>query len=100
MIVPRGSPAVGRRLDWTSTRAPKRRSTSSSAVRVGFRPTSSISTREPGSAAAATSQNAADEKSPGHGQSRGRPVAGRRDTETVRPSTATRPPNAASARSV
>ena len=49
----------------TSTRAPKRRRTSSSAVRVGLRPTSSISIREPGSAAAATSQNAAEEKSPG-----------------------------------
>ena len=52
----------------TSTRAPKRRSTSSSPVRVGFSPTSSISTRDPGSAAAATSQNAADEKSPGTGE--------------------------------
>ena len=55
----------GRRSTSTSTRAPKRRSTPSSAVRVGFRPTSSMSTREPGSAAAATSQKAADEKSPG-----------------------------------
>ena len=34
-------------------------------VRDGFSPTSSISTREPGCAAAATIQNAADEKSPG-----------------------------------
>ena len=35
------------------------------AVRVGFSPTSSISTREPGRAAAATIQKAAEEKSPG-----------------------------------
>ena len=34
-------------------------------VRVGFRPTSSIVTSDPGSAAAATIQNAADEISPG-----------------------------------
>ena len=69
------------------------------AVRVGLSPTSSISTREPGSAAAATSQNAADEKSPGTVSVRARsrwPPA----TDTVSPSTATRPPNAGSARSV
>ena len=36
-----------------------------SAVRVGLRPTSTISMRDPGSAAAATIQNAAEEKSPG-----------------------------------
>ena len=64
MIVPRGSPPSASDIS-TSTRAPNRRKTSSRPVRDGFRPTSSISTREPGVAAAATSQNAADEKSPG-----------------------------------
>ena len=62
--VPRGSPPSSSEAD-TCTRAPNRRRTSSRPVRDGFRPTSSISTREPGIAAAATSQNAADEKSPG-----------------------------------
>ena len=49
----------------TLTLAPNRRSTSMSAVRVGFSPTSSTSIRDPGRAAAATIQKAADEKSPG-----------------------------------
>ena len=84
----RAARLAGRRSRSTSTctRAPKRRRTPRSAVRVGFRPTSSISMREPGRAAAATSQKAADEKSPGTTSvrpcRRWPPV-----TETVRPST-------------
>ena len=88
MIVPMRLAGGGRGLARTSTRAPKRRSTSMSAVRVGFSPTSSIVTREPGSAAAATIQNAADEKSPGTGSDCPVPAAGRRRPTTVRPSTA------------
>ena len=68
-------------------------------MRVGLRPTPSISTRDPGSAAAATSQKAADEKSPG--TLRTRPA--RRwppATDRVSPSTPTSPPKAVSARSV
>ena len=53
-------------------------------VRVGFSPTSSISTREPGSEAAATIQNAADEKSPGIVSDWAAP-AGPPPTETVSP---------------
>ena len=63
-IVPRGSSAL-RPVSRTSTRAPNLRSTSINPVRVGLSPTSSICTRDPGSAAAATIQKAAEEKSPG-----------------------------------
>ena len=91
--VPRGSPPSVAIVS-TSTRAPNRRSTSSSAVRVGLRPTCSISMRDPGMAAAATSQKAADEKSPGTESFR----AVRRwppETDTVRPRRpSTSPPKA------
>ena len=98
-IVPRGSPAsVAVTSTWT--RAPKRRRTSSSAVRVGLRPTSSISMRDPGSAAAATSQKAADEKSPGTDERWARQRCWPPVTDTVRPSTDRVPPKAVSARSV
>ena len=54
-------------------------------MRVGFKPTSSISIRDPGRAAAATSQKAADEKSPGTWQTlRLKPLsAGHRDASSV-----------------
>ena len=51
-------------------------------MRVGLRPTSSISMREPGSAAAATIQNAADEKSPGTDQMLTRGSLAARDGHT------------------
>ena len=76
--VPRGSPAsVAVDVDVARARrsAAARRA---APVRVGFRPTSSISTRDPGSAAAATIQNAADEKSPGTRRASGPAGAGRR----------------------
>ena len=68
-------------------------------MRVGFSPTSSISTREPGNAAAATIQNAADEKSPGIDNERPRsawPPA----SATADPRRSTAAPKASSARSV
>ena len=49
----------------TSTSAPMRRSTSSSAVRRRLRPMPSARNSHPGIAAAAASQYAAEEKSPG-----------------------------------
>ena len=70
-----------------------------SAVRDGFRPTRSIVIDEPGRDAAATIQNAAEEKSPGTGSVCPTPRCPP-SIETVRPSTLTVKPNAASARSV
>ncbi len=100
MIVPRGSPAAPGSV-WTSTRAPNRWSTPISAVRLGLRPTSSISTRDPGRAAAATIQKAADEKSPGTTSSWPASCCGpSTDTRLPSSSTRTEPPNAASACSV
>ena len=62
-MLPIGSPS-----DWWTISimwAPMRLSTLRMAVRVGLRPTSLMSRREPGRAAAATSQKAALEMSPG-----------------------------------
>ena len=85
----------------TSTRAPARRSTSNSAVRVGFNPTWRISMAEPGSPAAATPRNAHADGSPGTRSAR--PPVRRAPPSTVsRPATerSTVTPNAANARSV
>ena len=85
--------------DSISTRAPIRRSTSMIPVRVGFRPTSATVTSEPASAEAATSQNAADEISPGTvsvGPTSRWPPA----SETLRSTHETVAPNNRSARSV
>jgi hypothetical protein len=71
------------------------------AVLVGFSPTSSISTRESGSPAAATIQNAADEKSPGTDRRRAVSIwPPATDTAVAAASTRTSAPNARSARSV
>ena len=56
----------------TATSAPIDSSRRTNAVRVGFRPTSRTITDQPGRAAAAAIQNAADEKSPGITSSSGR----------------------------
>ena len=45
--------------------APMRTSTSTNAIRDGFSATSSITSSEPGVMVAATTQNAADDGSPG-----------------------------------
>ena len=82
-----------------STFAPARRMISSTAVREGFRPTSSSSTVPPGVPAASAIQNVALEMSPGtasaHAVRRCPP-----SIDTRVPSTVTWTPNAASARSV
>jgi hypothetical protein len=95
---PTGSPCHAPVSD-TSTRAPARRSMSSTAVRVGLSPTSRMVTSEPGSAAAATRKNAADDRSPG---TRRRQAVSRwpPSTLTAWPRQVTAAPKAPSARSV
>ena len=69
-------------------------------VRVGFRPTSSMVTSEPGSADAATIQNAADEISPGTTSvAAAQPLAARDGHGPINAATRVAP-NACSARSV
>ena len=62
--------------------APASFSASTQPVRVGFKPTSTISTSEPGSAAAAQAQKAAEEMSPGT-SSRCRSTVGRCGPSTL-----------------
>ena len=66
---PTGSPASSLSIV-TSILAPARRMISSIAVRVGFRPTPSISISAPGVPAARATQNVALETSPGTTRSR------------------------------
>ncbi len=95
---PTGSPACTSRTV-ASTSAPARRRTSSSAVRVGFRPTSVTVTSASGCSAAATSHGAADETSPGTTSDSGDGLAGP-STAVTEPSRRTPTPAAASIRSV
>ena len=63
-MLPTGSPSTSPVIS-TSTVAPIRRSTSTNAMRVGLHATPSTTTSESGVTAAPTSQNAADDGSPG-----------------------------------
>ena len=92
---PTGSPCHSSVDGRSSTSAPTRRSTSSSAVRVGFRPTSSMSTSRAGQRRRGDRQNAADEMSPGRAargpSSRWPPVDADRAARRRRPRRRTRP---------